>query len=91
MGYFGHRRPRKTGESPQPLHQHVVPLARALEVSAPALQLWEVWETTSHAPLFTGGTMDAWPAWALDVLGIGSSEWPLVLDWLKHQAEVSHG
>lgn len=36
---------------------------------------------TTHgldAPPFSGGVLDAWPAWGVDALRVAKQEWPLV-------------
>lgn len=55
-------------------HHGRVDVDEALEVAAPALQLWEVHSENPSVPLFSGGLMDAWPAWALDALSICREE-----------------
>ena len=68
-GFLGRKPPSRPGGTPQPLHKDVrVDIEEALRVSAPALLVWRAQAAAPHAPLYSGGILDSWPAWVVEVL-----------------------
>ena len=67
-GYFG------LTPDGQQLHRARVDINRALAASASTLQLWSTVKAHAPAPAFSGGVMDAWPAWAVDALAVAHEE-----------------
>lgn len=90
QGFLG-RRPPSRGGTPQPLHKGVsVDLSEALTRSGPALQLWRAHQL--GAPLYSGGVVDAWPAWAVDALQVAAEEMAAIRAFLTWEAmEVLRG
>lgn len=80
MGWFGwEAKFRKTpkgwqDETPQPLHFFRVDLHRALSESRDLMDLWSASQQHPTAPAFSGGVLDAWPAYASEALAIARSE-----------------
>lgn len=76
MRWESHQAQGFFGLSPrgQPRYMDVVDIERALEVAAPALELWVTASAHEPAPAFSGGVLDSWPAWAADALGIARQE-----------------
>lgn len=86
MGLLGRRPPRKGG-TPQPLHKGVrVDLETALRASAPAVLVWQAHEASGGAPLYSGGVLDAWPAWVVDVLQVAQAEMAHIKSFLTWEA-----
>ena len=74
-GFLGRKPPSRPGGTPQPLHKGVhVDIEEALRVSGPALQVWRAQSAAPHAPLYSGGVLDSWPAWVVEVLQVAGPE-----------------
>jgi hypothetical protein len=74
FGFLG-RRPSEKGGTPQPLHKGVhVDLEEVLRASAPALTVWRAHSATEGASLYSGGVLDCWPAWVVEVLQVAQAE-----------------
>jgi hypothetical protein len=69
-GVVGWDPPKATGGADEPRMHGRVDLSEALRVSAWALDLFEQSLELPEAPLFSGGTFDAWPAKAVDALAV---------------------
>ena len=74
-GFLGRKPPSRPGGTPQPLHKGVhVDIEEAQRVSGPALQAWRAQSAAPHAPLYSGGVLDSWPAWVVEVLQVAGPE-----------------
>lgn len=90
FGFLG-RRPSEKGGTPQPLHKGVtVDLEEALRASAPAMTVWRASSATEGAPLYSGGVLDCWPAWVVEVLQVAQAEMGHIKAWLVTK-EASDG
>lgn len=86
MGFLG-RKPARKGGTAQPLHTGVrVDLEVALRASAPALTVWRASEATGGAPLYSGGVLDCWPAWVVEVLQVAQAEMGSIKAFLMTEA-----
>lgn len=94
QGWLGRRPPPRQGLPAQPLHKDVrVDIERAFVVSEPALRVWGV-SVATDAPLYSGGVLDAWPAWVVDVLKVARPEMECIkafLSWEATQRGGGHG
>lgn len=88
IGFFGYS-PRTKKHAAQPRHMCVVDIDEALESSSDVLGLWFKSRGAPDVPLFSGGSLDAWPAWALDAFGACRDEERAVDDYLR--AEATYG
>lgn len=86
MGFFGYDGAMKKGASEQPRHMAVVDVDEALAVSGHSLELWLQARKHPDAPPFTGGVLDAWPAWAVDALAICRDE-TSAIRWYQQSKE----
>jgi hypothetical protein len=74
-GFLGRKPPPRAGLPAQPLHKDVrVDLEAALLASGPALTVWRAQSAAPHAPLYSGGVLDSWPAWVVEVLQVAGPE-----------------
>ncbi len=48
----------------------MVDVDEALSESTEVLEMWRETQKHPEAPPFSGGVMDAWPAWAVDGLAV---------------------
>ena len=80
MGFFG------WDADGQPLHFEMVDMHEAIAISREAMTLWSEVSKHPELPAFTGGTQDAWPAWAVDALYIARVETERVRSFLKSEA-----
>lgn len=86
MGFLG-RKPARKGGTAQPLHRGVaVDLEEALRASAPALAVWRASSATEGAPLYSGGVLDCWPAWVVEVLQVAQAEMGAIKAFLVTEA-----
>lgn len=51
------------------------------------MELWLETQKQPNAPAFSGGVLDAWPAWAVDALAIARDEYTLIRVYLMQEAE----
>lgn len=90
-GFLGRRPPPRPGQAAQPLHEGVrVDIERALVESQPALKVWGAYVATD-APLYSGGVLDAWPAWVVDVLKVAKPEMESIKAFLTWEATQRGG
>ncbi len=74
-GFLGRKPGARPGQPAQPLYKGVhVDIEEALRVSAPALLVWRAQAAAPHAPLYSGGVLDSWPAWVVEVLQVAGPE-----------------
>ena len=86
MGFLG-RKPARKGGTAQPLHKGVsVDLETALRASASALTVWRASSATEGAPLYSGGVLDCWPAWVVEVLQVAQTEMGSIKAFLMTEA-----
>jgi len=78
-GFFGW----EAGESGQPLHWARVDVREALGESREVLEMWRETQKHPDAQPFTGGMLDAWPAWAADGLAIARIEVQRIRSYLQ--------
>lgn len=69
-GFFGWAVSEKEGVAAQPLHKGTVDVHEAVVESRDLMQLWSTTQQHPDSPPFTGGVLDAWPAFAVDALAI---------------------
>jgi hypothetical protein len=70
-----------------------VSIERALVESEPALRVWSA-HVATDAPLYSGGVLDGWPAWVVDVLKVAKPEMESIkafLSWEATQRGGGHG
>lgn len=96
QGWLGRKPPSRPGAAPQPLHKGVprIDLEEALRTSAPALMVWRAQSAAPHAPLYSGGILDSWPAWVVEVLQVAGPEvehLKAFLAWESTQKEGGNG
>ncbi len=95
MGVIG-RNPAGKGETPQPRFRFGKPDSphRALAgvtperleaAAAPFLSFLTLAAENDGAPLFSGGVLDSWPAWAVDALAIRKQEVAAIQAYERHQ------
>lgn len=94
-GFLGRSPPTKPGGVPQPwrVSWEWPDLDEALVAARPALEVWSAFQVADGAPLYSGGVLDAWPAWVVDLLKVARPEWEAVKAWLTWcaQEEVRRG
>lgn len=75
-GFLGRKPSTRPGQPAQPLHKGfpAVDLEAAMQAAAPALQVWRAQAAAPHAPLYSGGVLDSWPAWVVEVLQVAGPE-----------------
>lgn len=92
MGFLGRKPPASQTGTPQPLHKGVhVDLRAALVASVPALTVWRAQQAAPGAPLYSGGILDAWPAWVVDVLQVAGPEMEAIKAWVAWDAAQKGG
>lgn len=85
-GYFGYA-PAKEGEAAQFLHKARVDIRAAIAATEDLMELWLDTQKQPNAPAFSGGVLDAWPAYAVDALAIARDEYALIRVFLLQEAE----
>lgn len=84
-GYFGYA---PAGDGPwQFLHKARVDINAALAATGELMDLWLDTQKQPNAPAFSGGVLDAWPAYAVDALAIARDEYSLIRAFLMQEAE----
>jgi hypothetical protein len=68
-----------------------VDLGTALVASRPALAVWRAHAATEGAALYSGGVLDAWPAWVVDALQVARDEMACIKAFLATVTEVDDG
>lgn len=61
----------------------VVDMPRAVAFSRPALDIWGEARKHPDSPPFSGGVLDAWPAWAVDAMAICRNEEEAIRQYLQ--------
>lgn len=92
MGFFGWH-PATKDTTSQPLHRQVLDIMTALAETRRAVDLYTKARVHSNAPAFSGGVLDAWPAWAVQAFAILRQEEMRVQAWLESERakEQPHG
>ncbi len=86
-GFLGRKPPSSPSGTPQPLHQGVhVDIHEALTQSQTALQVWRAQQAAPHAPLYSGGVLDCWPAWVVELLQVAGPEVEHLKAWLTWES-----
>ena len=87
------RNPCARGETPQPRftfsrHPELADVTpEFLEAqAAPFLPFLAMAAENEGAPLFSGGVLDSWPAWAVDALAIRKQEVAAIQSYERHTA-----
>lgn len=92
QGFLGRKPPTTPGGAPQPLHRKFhVDLEEALRTSAPALTVWRAQAAAPHAPLYSGGVLDSWPAWVVEVLQVAGPEVEHLKAFLMWESTTQRG
>jgi hypothetical protein len=65
----------------------VVDIQEALHVTRDAMEAWSTAQQ-HEAPPFSGGVLDAWPAWAVDAFAVLTAEREAVRAYLRAEAEL---
>lgn len=92
LGFLGRKPPKTPGATPQPLHQGVrVDIREALVRSETALAVWRASTATGGAPLYSGGVLDCWPAWVVELLQVAGPEVEALKAWLLFDAAKGDG
>ncbi len=87
LGFLGRRPPSSPGGTPQPLHKGVhVDISEALVRSETALQVWRASTATGGAPLYSGGVLDCWPVWVVELLQVAGPEVEALKAWLMWES-----
>lgn len=88
MGFFGYSGAtvqdgkRQPG---QPLHHVVVDIDVAIEHTERLYSDFRFARTQSHAPAFSGGVLDSWPAESVEAFAILQAEHAAILSFLKSE------
>ena len=88
IGFFGYDVQAKGAA--QFRHKATVDIDEAVGESIPALELWKLAQSIPGTQPFSGGILDAWPAWAVDVLAVCHNEVAAIKSYLTSEAQA-HG
>lgn len=86
-GWLGRVPPPRPGLPAQPLHTGVrVDIREAVLCSRNALEVWHAHQAAGGAPLYSGGVLDAWPAWVVEMLKVAHGEVAAIKAFLAWEA-----
>jgi len=89
VGFFGYTPSQtKSGEkaAAQPLHFERVDIKRAIAEMGHVYLMHARARMQPHVPAFSGGLLDAWPAWAVEAFEIAQQEEASVKLFLESEA-----
>ncbi len=91
LGFFGWT-PQAGGAPPQPRHPHVVDIDEARRAMERELYLFRAAkQAPAGTPPFSGGSLDAWPAAALDAFALLEAEYAVVCEMWAHKQRAPSG
>lgn len=89
MGFFGWKPATENDEGKripaQPLYMVRVDIKVALAATEELMELWLDTQKQPSAPAFSGGVLDAWPAYAVDALAIARDETTVIRAFLVNE------
>lgn len=55
------------------------------------MDVWQAHQATGGAPLYSGGVLDAWPAWVVDMLKVAQGEVAAIKAFLTWESTQPQG